>query len=81
MTARTRSYEHLRRQHPSVVYELVYQVELDLRGTSVPAQGPERDAYLQEVRRRREEASDARVAGTEAMIALLERWDRERPTA
>ena len=80
MTTRTRSYEHLRRQHPAVVYELVHQAELSLRGTKVPPVGSERDRYLAEVYRREDEAAAALESGVEAMIELLQRWDRETKT-
>lgn len=73
-----KSYEHLRSQHAAVVYELVHQAELSFRGTEVPEVGPDHDGYLAEVNRREDEASDANEAGVEAMIALLQQWDRER---
>lgn len=71
-------YEHLRDRHPSVVDELVHQAELSFRGTAVPPAGPERDRYLAQVNRREDEAAAALDRGVGAMIALLEKWDRER---
>lgn len=78
MTAPVRSYEHLRSQHAAVVYELVHQAELSFHGTEVPEAGPDLDRYLADINGREDEASDANEAGVEAMIALLQQWDRER---
>lgn len=76
MTTRTRSYEHLRGQHPAVVYELVHQVELELDDQrELPADAAERAKYFAELDRRQDEASTARRGGTDAMIELLNTWN------
>lgn len=70
-------YGHLRSQHPAVVYELVHQAELSIRGTAVPLAGPARERYLADVNRREDEAAAAPEDGVEAMIDLLKQWDLE----
>ena len=74
---RVRDYDKLRGLHPAVVVEVLSAVELEMQGDTTPPPGPEREAFLADICRRRTESDRAYREGVDAMIDLLRKWDCE----